>query len=130
MLEPAMSSSVLGQREPDERELVFLASPASISHQWDVYRLRLYGRTKPAEAVRGTAAVGLLRVQRVGRNQLCASLRSGHDGRPVLAPLSDVRLVKIDRGGVLLAGVEWDHAHDGEKVARMQFRQTWWCVPR
>ena len=97
-------------------------------HPWKVYRLRRYGVRQSDEDMRGLGAQGRLRVWRGSEGQLRAGLINV-DGQPILEPLSGVRLVKIDRGGVLLTGQEWDHASDGRQIVRMPFRQSWWCVP-
>uniref|UniRef100_A0A193SBP5 Uncharacterized protein n=1 Tax=biofilter metagenome TaxID=1070537 RepID=A0A193SBP5_9ZZZZ len=59
-----------------------------------------------------------------------ASLCSSHHGRPVIESLTDVRFLKIDRGGILIRGIERVHAHDNQLGVSLQpFPQVWWCVP-
>lgn len=99
------------------------------ARQWTVYRLRRHGARLRDEDVHSTATVGLLRVLRTTSGGLWATLRTGHHDDPAPLPLSNVRLVKIDRGGVLLTGLECVDHHDGTEMRRMRWQQTWWCVP-
>lgn len=49
--------------------------------------------------------------------------------RAAVAWVGQVRLVTIDRGGVLLAGYERAFIGEGRRGSDMQFRQVWWCLP-
>lgn len=97
--------------------------------KWVVYRLRKAGQLQAKEAMRNMAAIGLLRVWRNGRDELQAALRYEAGTNEVLPRLAQVQLLKIDQGGVLLAGIEREPAHDGREIVLTPFRQTWWCVP-
>ncbi len=126
MPNPALSSEFFerlsGRREVDP-------TPSDPPHQWTVYRLRRQGVRLSDDRVRSTATVGLLCVLRPAGGESQATLRSPDPEQPSPLPLSNVRLVKIDRGGVLLAGLESVDSHDGQQMRRTRWQQTWWCVP-
>lgn len=130
MPNPSLHPGAFGQREISPRDVAFLEAPEPvIPHKWTVYRTRNYGKKIPRDEVRRTATIGLLRVWRDRDQSLRAALRSTADSGHLLGQLVDVELIKLDRGGVLLGGIEHTHASDGKKVVLMPFRQAWWCLP-
>lgn len=107
--------------------------PASDGRLWCVYRLRKHGEKRPKAEVRQDRQIGRLTVwgnvfDRRPRRELFAAL-DGIEGTGSLPMLAQVRLVQIDRGGVLLAGYERVQVGEGRRAQEQQFRQTWWCVP-
>ncbi|MFD1894963.1 hypothetical protein H0I39_04040 [Ottowia beijingensis] len=100
---------------------------------WRVYRLRHHGQKVAADAVRAGALVGRLTVwshvaDRNRRAELLASFELPDGTRP-LPGLVQVRLLQIDRGGVLLTGYERVLIESDCPGGNMPFRQTWWCLP-
>lgn len=100
---------------------------------WRVHRLRQYGQKLSTDAIRADGQVGRLTVwgnvfDRGKRRELLASFDRA-DGHGSLPGLARVRLLAIDRGGVLIAGYERVLVGEGRRAEDAQFRQAWWCVP-
>lgn len=86
-----------------------------------VYQLRRNGqRLSPAE-VKKTEIKGSLSFGPRGKSPVVDARLSDNEGTDVLV-LEHASLVKIDRGGILLRGLE--RFGYSEHV-----RQAWWCVP-
>lgn len=100
---------------------------------WCVYRLRRHGVKLPVDKVQVNGHLGRLRVWRnsLDRSRSAELLASFDraDGVGRLPSLAQVRLLTINRGGVLITGIERVRVGQERSAVGQFFQQTWWCVP-
>lgn len=102
-----------------------------------VYFSRSQGLERPKASIRASAALGDLRFdvglwdERPWRVVMRASLLQPDGESYVLPVLDKARLVRVDRGGVLIEGTEVVPRGIGMKNIRADhYPQAWYCVPR
>ena len=92
-----------------------------------VYQLRRHGNKLDRIEIRETEIIGAVHF---GNDSNSAQPRkvakfTGSDGRGSLPPLFYADVVKIDRGGFLIRGVETVYPEN----RTLRCTQVWWCVP-
>lgn len=95
-----------------------------------VYRLRHAGQKLARDEIERGRVAGTLRVSASCTDPgLLTAMLEDARSYALLPRLHAARVVKIERGGILLAGVE--DLMTGPSVAPdvQRHRQAWWCVP-
>lgn len=95
------------------------------------YPLRRRGIKLPPDEVRAGATPGTLRVRPAAndRGALIAEFFDDLRGWPALSCLHQARLLRIERGGLLIAGIETAILGSSRDARMEDYAQAWWCVP-
>lgn len=99
-----------------------------------VYRLRNRGDKLPPDAIKQGSSRGYLRMharlRRPGWPSVMLATLCTADYDYVIPCLDAARVLKIERGGILVTGTEViPRGRSAKRLTADRFPQAWWCIP-